>query len=733
MVKIIHILFVFGAMMSCPANPVTEALFKNPPPEFRPLIMRHAEPLRNADAMDYIRARRAGGFVMDAGGNANPSGDDVVGSETFINPSYMELPENFRKLSAIIQQLKSDGRQAWLYDEYAYPSGSAGGKVLAGGHDGYAARVVRCRLFKDGEQVVPKSGATVVSCVALPLKDGSIDFGRAKDLTAKARTGAFECDTPGKAWRVCLLEQDYSDTWKRHNMGRRLLNVLDRDAVGRFIGMTHEKYAEELGDELGNIQAFFTDEPQFGSAEFWGKSGLKEAAPMVQWTDELLAAFKKKKGYDLLSVLPALFLDAGPKTAKYRYDFYDVQSDLMAENYFGQIQTWCNAHGIISTGHMLLEESLLFHVMFSGSAFKNWMRQDLPGMDLLGAMPYRSMAFHWEPESVRAKEDISCKMVSSMAHLLGKSGAFSETFATAKKASLRDVLGTTAWQYSEGITHVSTYTIQKTLSAEDYATFCDFSGRLALFARRGVPVSKIAVLAPEASVWASYVPPSGGGFARYFSDNPQATRIDAVFRETCETLLAAQKQFECINAELLCRADVQDGHLRVGPMEFSMLVLPESRFLAPGVLEKLRAFAASGGSIQFVGTLPFQNDQLGTSPKVEREAKKLIKKYPENIRCVSGVSLDWIDRCLPEEIAWDGDSAVRMLVKRDGGQLFVILANPSPDPAKGRLLIPTGRIVRKWNPETGESSVLPAGKTEIKLNRKTACIITVHVQESERK
>ncbi len=225
-------------------------------------------------------------------------------------------------------------------------------------------------------------------------------------------------------------------------------------------------------------------------------------------------------------------------------------------------------------------------------------------------------------------------------------------------------------------------------------------------------------------MWASYVPPSGGGFARYFSDNPQAMQIDAGFRKTCETLLAAQQQFECINAELLCQADVRDGLLRVGPMEFSVLVLPESRFLAPGVLEKLREFAASGGSIQFVGALPSQNARVGTSSQVGEDAGQLMKDYPKNIRSVPVLSLDWIGRRLPEGIAWDGDSAVRMLVKEEGDQTIIILGNPSRKPVKGKISTLADGLVRRWDPETGEYRELAGRTVNIELGWKTACILT---------
>ncbi len=77
---------------------------------------------------------------------------------------------------------------------------------------------------------------------------------------------------------------------------------------------------------------------------------------------------------------------------------------------------------------MLLEESLLFHVMFSGSMLKNWARMDLPGVDLLGLTPYHTMG-GWNGDFVPVPEDFSCKMASSVTHLMGKRGTFTESYA----------------------------------------------------------------------------------------------------------------------------------------------------------------------------------------------------------------------------------------------------------------------------------------------------------------
>ena len=91
------------------------------------------------------------------------------------------------------------------------------------------------------------------------------------DLTEKCVAGGtFSWQAPAGEWMVCLFERFQPDTWRRHNIPRRNVNILDRRAVARFIELTHERYATELGQQMAEIEAFFTDEPQFGSAEHWG-------------------------------------------------------------------------------------------------------------------------------------------------------------------------------------------------------------------------------------------------------------------------------------------------------------------------------------------------------------------------------------------------------------------------------------------------------------------------------
>jgi hypothetical protein len=708
-----------GGLPGPGSDPALRQAFLDPPASCRVLPITHSWGATDpAGCLRWLRERRAGGTVLDAG--VTP-GSENVGDEDWNNPTYLNDPLQFERLRQTIAGMHERGESVWLYDELGYPSASAGGHVL-NGHPEYAVTVVGCRVLRPdaagGCRVGPEQGATIVGCWALPETGGVADLDAAVDLGDRLATdGTLEWQAPSADWIVCVLERFQPDTWRRHNIPRRNVNIMDRDAIARFIRVTHDRYAEELGEQLHDVELFFTDEPQFGSAEPW-VYGRPECVPMVQWCDQVPGAFLERKGYDLMRVLPALFLDIGPETARYRYDFYDVQSALVAENYFAQIEEWCHARGLASSGHMLLEESLLFHLMFTGSMMRNWAHMDLPGVDLLGAIPYHTMG-GWNHGTVEVAEDFSCKMASSVAHLLGKQGVFTESFAVAgKDTTLRNVLGVTAWQFAAGVTHMSTYTIQNHLSAEDYALFSDFAGRLATLCRRGVPVADVAVLVPEPSVWAVYNPPDGGMFPRYCARNPAAVEIDRVFRDTCHALLEAQRDFECVSDDLLRLARIDGDGFRIGEHHFRALVLPEARMLLPETAVFVAGFLEAGGLVGFVGTLPCQSPEHGQDAAVGRQVRELMARFDAQVSYVPvtaglGGLVRWLNERAAPVLAWNGPSGVRVLHRREPGREIVLCANPAAGPAAGQLSVPAGGRVSVWDPETGrveEAGVVANGE-----------------------
>lgn len=97
-----------------------------------------------------------------------------------------------------------------------------------------------------------------------------------------------------------------------------------------------ETHLKAVGDRL--MTAFQGEQPPYAifsdSLEAYGSS----------WTDDLPAEFAKRRGYDLMERLPALF-DDGPDSAAVRFDWAHTLSELVDERYLTPITTWAHAHG----------------------------------------------------------------------------------------------------------------------------------------------------------------------------------------------------------------------------------------------------------------------------------------------------------------------------------------------------------------------------------------------------
>ena len=108
-----------------------------------------------------------------------------------------------------------------------------------------------------------------------------------------------------------------------------VLNHLDRPSV--------DSYLKNTGDRL--FSAFDRSHVPYSvfcdSLEVYNQD----------WTDDLVAEFKRRRGYDIKPYLPALVGDIGPKTADIRYDWGRTITELFNERFMMPMQAWSKANG----------------------------------------------------------------------------------------------------------------------------------------------------------------------------------------------------------------------------------------------------------------------------------------------------------------------------------------------------------------------------------------------------
>jgi len=62
------------------------------------------------------------------------------------------------------------------------------------------------------------------------------------------------------------------------------------------------------------------------------------------WKDR----FAERFGYPLARAVPALYFDVGPRTPKYRTDFYDMYLECCEEAYWKKVFDWTQQRGLLT-------------------------------------------------------------------------------------------------------------------------------------------------------------------------------------------------------------------------------------------------------------------------------------------------------------------------------------------------------------------------------------------------
>ena len=302
-----------------------------------------------------MKSLRMNGFFMHARG----------GLET----EYLS-DEWFDCINACIDEAKKQGMEAWAYDENGWPSGFAGGLLLA---DPANHAVL---LEYEFTSAFPASHADTVA-VYTEEPDGTFSL------------AAEDCGAP----RYLRLYKTYDASY---------VDTLDPRITDRFIAATHEEYKRRVAaSDFGTaMPGFFTDEPQYYR---WGNP----------FSHTLPEEFRKAYGYGIEEKLPAVFFDF-EGAEKFRYDYYKLIHRLFINNWVKKVYDWCEENGVKLTGHAIEETSLDFQMMCCGGIMPFYEYEHIPGIDYLT----RNMA-----------EDISPKQLGSMCAQLGRKKALSEMFA----------------------------------------------------------------------------------------------------------------------------------------------------------------------------------------------------------------------------------------------------------------------------------------------------------------
>ncbi len=551
------------------------------------------------------------------------------------------------------------GMHTWIYDEKGYPSGTAGGAVIDENPE-YIAEGLYCyeywkTLTGPGPYRADVPGDALVSALLLPLSgEDPVDVTDSQD-----EKGTLRMQVPEGTYHLFMMSRrrlfDGTHAAESYSEPRNYICLSDAEATKAFLRITYENYARLLQDEFGKgVLAFFTDEP---SLIAWN---IRTAVyPIVPWHRTYPALFRERYGYPIELAVTAVVTRRGRDVIKRRCDFWDFVSDTVADGYFGTIRDWCRAHGVKFSGHMLEEERLSAHVINYGSFYRSMGRMDWPGIDQLDSEPQRLMA--------RDRLPIA-RLVASFADINGEKESFTEfsdhtSRMENKQIGLDWIIASVNWHIALGVNNFTSYYNFAAFSKEQIQYLNTYTARLGYLSRIGKRASQVALLYPEATIWAAYTP-SVLERARDFS--PETLRVENALRDISWELLERQIDFDYVDERLIQEGEIRGSALCYRDREYRAVVLPAVTVLSGKTMEKLEAMLENGIGVVFAGGIP--EIQLETGEECDFSLAMMKYRHMPNFYCGVRAGLPGRRKipALPRQVTLEPDRLECVLTGSEG-------------------------------------------------------------------
>jgi hypothetical protein len=520
--------------------------------------------------------------------------------------------------------------------------------------------------------------------------EGGADSIRTTTLKALPLTSAPRLQLDGvKSERTVLffVQSRTGQQVKRPGIGGEgfVLDHMSRAAIDRHLSVVGDRLMQAFADRPPT--AVFSDSLEVYRAD---------------WTDDFPEEFQRRRGYDLLPLLPSLILDTGPDAADIRHDWGQTLSELVDERYLRPVNAWAQ-----SKRTQFRSQTYGFPpVTLSSNA--------------LVALP--------EGEGNNWRAFTTTRWATSASHLFDRNVTSAEAWTWLHSPSFRasplDLKAEADILFLQGINqligHGWPYTppgvAEPGWSLYAAAVFSDqnpwwlvmpdisrYLQRVSYALRQGRPANDVAILLPTNDAWAATKP----GRATV-SDEMQNYVTPALTTQ----LLNAGYGFDYIDAASL---DKLQGR-------YGVLLLPKVTRIDPSTYKKVEQFARRGGSVLAVEKAPSLGAGYRNSAAQTEQVKALTQKIfrpSSRARVVAESAVgDELRKVLAPDLQLDRDqSAVGFIHRRlDQGDIYFVANTTNKDVStRARFRDGAGKPAQLWNPVTGAVNAVSSDAFDLKL------------------
>lgn len=496
----------------------------------------------------------------------------------------------FDSIETCIIEARELGLKTWLYDEFPWPSGAAGGRVIQRNAD-FAEKHLSIKRYslEGGGRVVQVLGSRpVIEAFIVPLADGKPVWSGARTVTESVGmrnttwvsrewdsryyylekyVRRYEC------WRAMdyLPEQVFEDVlptgpWELIAYSLETgsgfvepfghyVDLSTREATDAFLEETHERYRARFGHWFGSeILGIFTDEPKYRNALPWSRTIARSWTSYQRDPRALLALLPDSDAFEL------------------RKSYRDQITECFSKNWIAPIRDWCRKSKLGLIGHISPEEDWHAESLYAGSILRNLREFAVPGCDLI--IPAVGDAEH-------AVLNFTPSMAVSAAAQAGASHAICEVFACSNYSlDMQTMKRLGDWLLFFGINflvpHGCFYSLAGPRRFDAPPTLLPPSTLHPFLAEWSRSIRETAeTLGPLRQVDWAVVRPMSHLFGLSENQHPESVRLFEEAMEVIEHLLEQGIAFHWVDDFDIEEAEIGVGNLKVGCADYRQLIVWE--------------------------------------------------------------------------------------------------------------------------------------------------------------
>ena len=584
--------FALAADLPLPRVATLAAQLAAPPDDARPMVRWwwFGPAVDNKELARELAAMKQGGF---GGVEIQPvypmEQDDAargIHNETYLSPAFLGhvsfANKTARALGLRVDMTLSSG---WPY----------GGPHVAVSESASRLRVVHIAVPANAADfALPAimSGEKLVASFIGAGETGHVDATALKQFAPAPAQNGRASVTPSTQARVvaCYIASRTGQQVKRAAIGGEgyVIDHLNPKAVTHHLDAVAAPLLKAFGDKPP--YAVFSD-----SLEVYA----------TDWTDDFLAEFARRRGYDLTPYLPLIDSGQGPDAAAVRHDWAQTQTELVNERYLTPVNAWADAHktrfrsqtygepAVTMSSNRLVSLPEGEGPQFRTFSFTRWATSagHLYGRPVISAETWtwlRSPAFSATPLDMKAEADRM--LLQGVNQFIGHgwpytpAGAPEPGYAFYAAAVFND--------------HLPWWNVMPEVTS--------YLQRTSFLLRQGAPANDVAVYLPTDDVYAMLTPGKV---------SVSAEMGKFVTPTLTEQILDAGHNLDYVDAESITALG----------LKHPVLVLPHVHRMAPAVLSKLTAFVRGGGKLIIVGDAPSLAPGLQDAARISAEVQAAAK------------------------------------------------------------------------------------------------------------